>query len=59
MDLFFIQASKRYVGPENAPFIRNSCKGIMKTGVFVNDNLSAIIERRDLFGLDAVQLQWR
>jgi phosphoribosylanthranilate isomerase len=53
----FYPGSKRYVG--NAPdesLFRNIPSGIMKTGVFVNEEPALIIEITRRYGLDLVQL---
>jgi len=53
----FYPGSKRYVGktPDGYLF-RNIPSGILKTGVFVNEEPSLIIEITSRYGLDLVQL---
>ncbi len=57
MGFIFYPGSKRYVG--NKPKESLFCKipsGILKTGVFVNEQPSKIINTMKLYGLDIVQL---
>lgn len=53
----FYPGSKRYVGriPDESLFM-DIPEGIRKTGVFVNEDISVIIETKKRFGLDLVQL---
>lgn len=57
MGFIFYPGSARYVGdkPDESLF-SNVPPGIMKTGVFVNEEPSQIIRKMNLFGLDLVQL---
>ncbi len=53
----FYQKSKRYVGTKlNNDVILNIPKTIKKVGVFVNAELSEVISKINLYGLDLVQL---
>ena len=57
MGFIFCSGSKRYVGknPDDALFL-NVPSGILKTGVFVNEEASGVVEIVRLFRLDLVQL---
>jgi phosphoribosylanthranilate isomerase len=57
MGFIFYPGSKRYVGdrPEES-LVNNVPSGILKTGVFVDEEPSKIIYKKNLFRLDLVQL---
>jgi phosphoribosylanthranilate isomerase len=57
MGFIFYPGSKRYVGNKPDPSLfSNISEGIQKTGVFVNEEPSRIIETVDIYRLDLVQL---
>jgi len=57
MGFIFYPGSKRYVGNKPAPSLfSNIPEGIQKTGVFVNEEPSRIIETVNIYRLDLVQL---
>lgn len=56
MGFIFYPASKRFVAHLNEDVLKSLPKTIKKTGVFVNASLNEIIEKVEIYQLDAVQL---
>ena len=53
----FYPGSKRFIGnPPDLNLFKNIPEMIMKTGVFVNENTSLILEYASRYGLDIIQL---
>lgn len=56
MGFIFYPRSKRYVGNNPDGFLFNTAPGILKTGIFVNEEPSQLIYIKELYGLDLIQL---
>lgn len=56
MGFIFYKGSKRYVADLSAYFVKNLPSNIKRTGVFVDEELSTVVERVLEYGLHAVQL---
>ena len=56
MGFIFYRGSKRCIGRDSAVAVRRSCKGILKAGVFVNEELPALLGLADVFDLNIIQL---
>lgn len=56
LGFIFYRGSKRFIDGLTPSFVRDLPSGIVKTGVFVNEELNRVVELAILYGLNAVQL---